>query len=234
MISTAPVLATILPANVQSEECFGHRADATLMPEEAATVAHAVAHRRREHASVRACARVCLERLGHPPAAIPTGPGGAPVWPRGIRGSMTHCRGYVAAAAGTADQLCAIGIDAEPDAPLPDGVLGLVSTPAERVHLAGLPQTTHPGPHWDRLLFSAKESVFKAWFSMVGLWLDPLDTVIVIDARDHTFSARLRDPGLVVDGVRVTRVSGRWTRGHDLLVTGVVLNAAGRRVTASR
>jgi len=28
-----------------------------------------------------------------------------------------------------------------------------------------------PGPSWDRLLFSAKESVYKAWFPLTGRWL---------------------------------------------------------------
>ena len=89
------------------------------------------------------------------------------MWPAGIRGSMTHCAGYAAAAVGPISRISAIGIDAEPDAPLPDGVLDLVATAAERDRLAVTPRKPDI-PHWDRLLFSAKEAVYKAWFPLVG------------------------------------------------------------------
>ena len=48
---------------------------------------------------------------------------------------MTHCIGYAAAAVGPAARISTIGIDAEPDAPLPDGVLGLIATPIEQNRL---------------------------------------------------------------------------------------------------
>jgi hypothetical protein len=84
---------------------------------------------------------------------------------------MTHCSGYAAAAVGRLQRISAIGIDAEPDAPLPDGVLDLVATPAERDRLA-MTQHEPDSPNWDRLLFSAKEAVYKAWFPLVGEWLE--------------------------------------------------------------
>ena len=91
--------------------------------------------RRRDYATVRSCARACLGRLGYPPVPILPGVGGAPTWPAGIRGSMTHCAGYAAAAVGPTPRISTIGIDAEPDAPLPDGVLGLVATPPNSIDL---------------------------------------------------------------------------------------------------
>ena len=126
----------ILPAGVQSEECFGDPPGGVLFPEEERVIANAVAARRRDYATVRTCARACLERLGYPPVPILPGVGGAPMWPAGIRGSMTHCVGYAAAAVGPAARISTIGIDAEPDAPLPDGVLGLIATPIEQNRLA--------------------------------------------------------------------------------------------------
>ncbi|MFD0027341.1 4'-phosphopantetheinyl transferase family protein [Streptomyces sp. NPDC055059] len=91
---------------------------------------------------------------------------------------MTHCPGYRAAAVASRTRLLSLGIDAEPHAPLPAGVLDLVADPVERAALARLART-HPGVHWDTLLFSAKESVFKAWFPLMGSWLD------FTDARLH-------------------------------------------------
>jgi 4'-phosphopantetheinyl transferase EntD len=145
------MLGMILPADVESEECFGETSGGLLFPEEEKVIADAVETRRREYAAVRSCARACLARLGYPRAAILPGVGGAPIWPAGVQGSMTHCAGYAAAAVGPLARISAIGIDAEPDAPLPDGVLALVATPAEQDRLA-VTQLESDNPNWDRLL----------------------------------------------------------------------------------
>jgi 4'-phosphopantetheinyl transferase EntD len=217
------MLGMILPAGVECEERFGEAPSGALFPEEEKIIAQAVEQRQREYATVRSCARACLERLGYAPVAILPGDGGAPTWPAGVLGSMTHCAGYAAAAVGPLPQISAIGIDAEPDAPLPDDVLELVATAAERDRLAA----TRPepdGPNWDRLLFSAKEAVYKAWFPLVGEWLDHQEAEVSFDPRDGTFAALLSRDGLVADGRQIHRLHGRWTRKHGILATAVVLD----------
>jgi 4'-phosphopantetheinyl transferase EntD len=195
-----------------------------LLDGEREQVARAVRSRQLEYATVRACARTCLGRLGHPPVPIPPGSGGAPTWPPGFRGSMTHCTGDAGAAVGPARRFSAIGIDAEPDAPLPDGVLAVVATPTEQERLGRTPR--RPGdPSWDRLLFSAKEAVYKAWFPVVGTWLDAQETEIRFAPEGATFTAELPRDGLVVDARRVTRLHGRWTRSRGVLLTAVVVPA---------
>jgi 4'-phosphopantetheinyl transferase EntD len=236
------MLGMILPAGVQSEECFGDPPGGVLFPEEERVIAHAVAARRRDYTTVRSCARACLGRLGYPPGPILPGVGGAPMWPAGIRGSMTHCAGYAAAAVGTTPRISTIGIDAEPDAPLPDGVLGLVATPLEQNRLAvmcpepldGRASTrsarmvTQPGldsPNWDRLLFSAKEAVYKAWFPLVGEWLDPQETEILFHQHERTFTALLCRAGLIINGRPVRQIHGRWTRKQGILATAIVVTS---------
>jgi 4'-phosphopantetheinyl transferase EntD len=216
------MLGMILPAGVECEERFGEAPSGVLFPAEEKIIAQAVEQRRREYATVRSCARACLERLGYAPVAILPGDGGAPTWPAGVLGSMTHCAGYAAAAVGPLPQISAIGIDAEPDAPLPDGVLDLIATPAERDRLVVTPPPR--GPNWDRLLFSAKEAVYKAWFPLVGEWLDHQEAEISFDPRDGTFAALLSRDGLVADGHQVRRLDGRWIRKHGILATAVVLD----------
>ncbi|TPQ20638.1 4'-phosphopantetheinyl transferase superfamily protein [Streptomyces sporangiiformans] len=76
---------------------------------------------------------------------------------------MTHCAGYRAEAAAHRSDLRTLGIDAEPHAPLPDGVLEFIALPEESSHVARLARHS-PEVHWDRLLFCAKEAVCKAWF----------------------------------------------------------------------
>jgi 4'-phosphopantetheinyl transferase EntD len=218
------MLGMILPAEVESEECFGETPGGVLFPEEEKNITYAVEARRREYAAVRNCARACLRRLGYPPVPILPGVGGAPTWPAGAQGSMTHCAGYAAAAVGPLSRISAIGIDAEPDAPLPDGVLDLVATPAERDRLAGT-QRDLDGPHWDRLLFSAKEAVYKVWFPVVGEWLDHQQAEIIFDPHEGTFTAQLSRDGFVVNGSQIRRLPGRWARQRGILVTAVVVGS---------
>jgi 4'-phosphopantetheinyl transferase EntD len=214
----------LTPATV-SVEAYGDEEHPPLFPEEEAVVARAVPKRRREFAAVRACARRAMEKLGVPPRAVLPGERGAPGWPPGLIGSMTHCDGYAAAALARAGDLASLGIDAETHQPLPDGVLEAVALRAEAERLRAL-AATHPEVHWDRLLFSAKESVYKAWFPLTGKWLDFSEADIDVlpgdgDPRGGRFSARLLVPGPLVGGRRLDRFEGRWTVGRGLVATAV-------------
>lgn len=217
------MIAQLLPAGVASAEAFAD-ADApesTLYPAEAAVVARAVEKRRREFTTVRHCARQAMRRLGVPPAPLLPGQRGAPQWPAGVVGSMTHCDGYRAAAVARTGAVHALGVDAEPHQPLPEGVLGMVALPEESTMLAAR-TAAEPAVCWDRLLFCAKESVYKAWFPLTGRWLDFAEASVTL-AGDGTFTARLRVDGPVVAGERLTGFAGRWLAGRGLLVTAVVV-----------
>ncbi len=102
---------------------------------EEAVIARAVERRRREFVTTRACARAALAELGESPAPILPGLRGAPLWPDGVAG--THCEGYRAVAVARTVDVVTMGLDAEPDEALPDGVYDLISTPGERAQLAG-------------------------------------------------------------------------------------------------
>lgn len=209
----------LLPAVAAAEE-FGDRPDAVLFPEEEAIIGRAVEKRRREFTTARACARAALARLGQPPVAILPGERGSPGWPPGIVGSITHCAGYRAAAVGRAAEVLAIGLDAEPDQPLPDGVLGAISLAAERASLDDLARSA-PGPSWDRMLFCAKESVYKAWFPLTGRWLGFEQAHVTLDPAGGTFTARLLVPGPEVDGRELTAFDGRWLARDGLILTAI-------------
>ncbi|GAQ65553.1 4'-phosphopantetheinyl transferase family protein [Streptomyces scabiei] len=223
------MIEELLPGAVVAVEAYAPDEDAAvegfeLYPEEEAVVARAVAKRRREFTVVRACARRAMEKLGVPPQALVPGERGAPVWPEGLTGSMTHCEGYAAAALVRLGDLASLGIDAEPHGPLPEGVLAAIALPAEETRLARL-GAEDPTVHWDRLLFSAKESVYKAWFPLTGRWLDFSEADIDVRAepggRSGTLRARLLVPGPVVDGRRVDAFDGRWTVRRGLVATAV-------------
>jgi 4'-phosphopantetheinyl transferase EntD len=223
------MIEELLPDSVVTVEAHGQDepVNTCLYPEEEAVVARAVHKRRREFAVVRSCARRAMEKLGVPPQPLLPGERGAPQWPAGLTGSMTHCDGYCAAALARSADLASLGIDAEPDGPLPEGVLDAVSLPAERERLLRLGHR-HPGTHWDRLLFSAKESVYKAWFPLTEQWLDfsEADIAITVDPgpRPHgTLRAELLVPGPLVGGRRLGHFEGRWSAGRGLVATSVVV-----------
>jgi 4'-phosphopantetheinyl transferase EntD len=227
------LLAGLLPPQAELAEVFEDPPVVDLFPEERALIALATSdERRREFATVRMCARTALARLRVAPVRVLPRGGveawarHAPSWPDGIVGSMTHCQGYRAAAVARDDVLASLGIDAEPHAPLPAGVIGGVALPDERRHLARLARS-HPQVAWERVLFSAKESVYKAWFPLTGRWLGFLDCAVAPDPDSGTFTAALRVPGPVVAGARVDRFTGRWRvlegQGHELVGTAVAV-----------
>lgn len=219
------MIERILPPQVAAVESFGDISDAVLFPEERAAIARAVESRRREFATARACARTALARLGQPAAAVLPGPRGAPQWPEGVVGSITHCVGYRAAAVALTRDVVSLGVDAEPDEALPDpGMLELIALEKERVRLGEL-AAWMPGICWDRLLFSAKESVYKTWFPLARCWLGFESADVRIDPEQGTFTARLLVPGPLVHGAPLSALRGRWVADHGLLATAVVLPA---------
>ncbi len=226
------MIEELLPATAAAVETFGDLPQSVLYPQEKALVAHSTDERRREFATVRGNARKALARLGVPPAPILPGTRGAPGWPEGIVGSMTHCIGYRAAAVARATHLAAISVDAEPNQPISNaGMRALITIPEERLWLTRL-ALRRPDVHWDRLVFSAKESVYKAWYPITGQWLDFDDVMITVDEEAGTFHARLLVPGPTVDGIRVTAFSGTWLARRGLLITAIALPRAAQPATS--
>ncbi len=222
----------ILPDSVAVSATREDEAGDDLFPEEAEQIANAVPARRREFATGRACARSALAKLGIPPVAIPTGPRGAPQWPAGIVGSITHCQGCRAGAVARTADLCTVGIDAEPNEPLPEGLLPDIALPPEREAIAGL-MANNPAVSWDRLLFCIKESVYKAWFPLTERWLGFEDAMVSVDAPRGRFAARLLVPGPSSEGRELTVFAGSWLAEDGLLLAAIAMPAGDDKVAAS-
>jgi 4'-phosphopantetheinyl transferase EntD len=215
------MIEKLMPAGVACRDTFSDAPESTMFPEEAERVAKAVDKRRREFATVRHCARQAFAELGIPPAPLLNGERGAPLWPEGVVGSMTHCAGYRAAVVAHSVDIHTLGIDAEPHGPLPEGVLGVISRAEEKVHLAAL-KAAGSEVHWDRMLFCAKETVYKAWYPLTHKWLGFEEASITLDP-DGTFVAKLMVPGPVVAGEQLDGFSGRWIVGDGLVITAIAI-----------
>lgn len=210
----------ILPAAVMSAESFGDEPDAWLFPEERTALGEVGEARRREYTTVRHCARRALDGLGLAPAPLVAGERGAPRWPAGVVGSMTHCAGYRAAATARRSDVRTLGIDAEPHGPLPGGVLEYIALPREAAEVARLARH-HPEVHWDRLLFCAKEAVYKAWFPATRSWLG-FDGAVISPAPDGTLHARVLTPAPSQQEPAPREFTGRWLVRDGLLLACVV------------
>lgn len=215
------MLERILPASAVVRSAR-EDLDAKLFAEEEAMVARAVEKRRREFTTARSCARDALAELGRPREPILSGPKGEPLWPAGIVGSITHCDGYRACAVARATDLTTLGVDAEPNQPLPDGLLGDIALPEEREMLRAL-SLRAPAINWDRLLFCVKESIYKAWFPLAHRWLGFEDAVVSIDPREESFEARLLVSGPVLDGCELRGFDGRWLVAGGLLMAAIAM-----------
>lgn len=221
------MIESILPNGVVSAELFADPPGLTPHPLEAPLVAKAVDKRKREFTSARHCARVAMEKLGVEPAPIMRGKSGAPQWPKGVVGSLTHCDGYRGAVLAYSMQVRSVGIDAEPHGPLPDGVLGAVSLEAEREWLATVGRDD---VHWDRVLFCAKEATYKAWFPLTHRWLGFEDAHITfaIDSSDSSGQAGTFTSQILIDpeaefGPPLTSLAGRWSVRNGIALTAIVL-----------
>jgi 4'-phosphopantetheinyl transferase EntD len=212
------VIEVQAPAAVAAER-FSDAPESSMFPIEAAAVADASPERRREFGTVRLLARQALLEIGMPAGPVLPDTDGAPRWPSGVVGSMTHTVGYRAAAVARAREVRSIGIDAEPHDPLPAGVRDLVLRDEERARLRALAHA-HPDLHWDRILFSAKEAFYKAWFPLTRRWLDFGD-VSAIPRPDGTFWAHVPGPGAA--DLDAPRASGRWMVERDLVIAATVV-----------
>ncbi|OKK14743.1 hypothetical protein AMK16_29800 [Streptomyces sp. CB00455] len=221
------MIARLLPEPVACWESFQDHPHFVPHRAESATLRSSAPARRGEFGNGRYCAHRALERLGAPAEAVPAGPRGAPRWPPAVVGSITHCRGYTAAAVARARDITAIGIDAEPHLPLPEDVLEFIALPEERARVTDL-LARRPGVRWDRLLFSAKEAVYKAWFPATGRFLGFRQARISIDPAAGAFRARIPDPALPgrPQGPYLpAELAGRWRVGHGVVVTAVAVPA---------
>jgi 4'-phosphopantetheinyl transferase EntD len=211
------MIEEILPREVVSVAITGDDTSASLLPQEAAQFGWAVEARVQEFTTARTCARRALLKLGLPVTPILRGPKREPRWPSGVVGSITHCRGYRAAAVALQEKVSAIGIDAETNEQLPSGVVNLLTLASERRWLTQASEEIH----WDRLLFSAKESFFKAWYPLTGLYVEFQDVEVTFQPEQRTFYAKLCVSAPKLIGRGQSAFTGRFLIRDGLILTAV-------------
>lgn len=134
--------------------------------------------RKTEYLAGRACAAAALQAAG---CDNPAPPGmdaeRLPIWPPGWLGCITHSNGRAIAAAASAAHSRLLGIDVEKliDPALVDGIGALVTLEGELAMLTGRIFGDAPGYSLSQaltILFSAKESLYKALYPDVRRFMD--------------------------------------------------------------
>jgi len=106
-------MAKVLMPGLYGAELFDLGQELPLHPEEERIVAGAALKRRRDFTLGRACAHAALAELDLDKGPIARAGNGAPVWPAGLVGSITHTPGYAAALVARAADFAGLGVDAE-------------------------------------------------------------------------------------------------------------------------
>ncbi|HET7085689.1 MAG TPA: 4'-phosphopantetheinyl transferase superfamily protein [Rhizomicrobium sp.] len=181
-----------------------------LPSQEQALIATAAEKRRRDFALGRTCAREALEKLGHGHAVIGKAVDGAPLWPAGIVGSITHTKNYAAALAAEARNFSALGVDAERIGGVTQELWPRLMHTAEYDDLK-----SRAGAGKDiaaTLFFSAKEAAFKTGAMKGALHFRDVQVVLKEDGPAGGLAVRLPSG---------QTLEGRYAVEHDLVLTMV-------------
>lgn len=220
-IELTRAIQELAPPGVAYSLCYTNRAPNGLWPAELSAAASMSEKRRREFTAGRHCARQALLRLGREPVALPIGSGRAPVWPTEIIGSISHTDHIAIAAVARQTDLRSLGIDVESAEPLEAKLLNLVCRDDEQSAL--IAGDSQPGAA-AKLLFSAKESVYKCLWPVTGMFLEFHAIGIRIDPVRCRFTVYGEDPRIAET---LGMVCGRYRRVAGLVFSCAWLNRAG-------
>ena len=137
---------------------------------------------RKEHyRSGRICAGEVLSKLGTIGQPVLRDPQTRePLWPEGISGAITHSGNWAAAAAGKTSDVLGIGIDLEDlERQVDPRISRHVCIPEEQKWLQECGEES-----WEKnlkIIFSAKESIFKAFFPYTRTYLHFHDARILME-----------------------------------------------------
>ncbi|MES2952479.1 MAG: 4'-phosphopantetheinyl transferase superfamily protein [Pseudomonadota bacterium] len=219
-LSDTNVFDELLPRGAVTVVATPTMWESGLLAEEEPYIINAVNARRREFTAGRNCARQALHMLGIGALPIIVGYRRAPAFPPGICGTITHAAEYCAASVMHQGDVLSIGIDAEVNTPLETEVRSLVLSFEENSELKRLPKTS--SCNWDKLVFSIKESFYKAYFQLCKIELDFLDAHVSILAGERSFEISVLRSDLPAYFL-ASSFRGRFSFDHERVYAAVAL-----------
>lgn len=129
---------------------------------EAEAIARASEKRRMEFAAGRMAVARAQRMLGRAPLPVPAGADRAPIWPSGLKGTISHAGGWAVAVVCADPVIVALGLDMEPPVPLHRDLWPSVLSARERELVE---KSADPGLFALRI-FVAKEAAYKAQYPL--------------------------------------------------------------------
>ncbi len=146
----------------------------------------AVEKRRKEFYLGRLAARRALQALGVAPQPILKGERRQPLWPEGIVGAITHTGDTAAAVVARKDTACGVGVDLETlGRNVSFRISAKVCTEKEQAWLEEVPNDKDMRL---KMIFSAKEAGFKAFFPIEHLYLGYQDAELCWREESQSFA----------------------------------------------
>jgi 4'-phosphopantetheinyl transferase EntD len=204
------LMARILAPGLFGAERYDRGQSLSLHPEEERHVAGAAPKRRRDFTLGRACAHAALAEIGRDDGPVLRADDGAPCWPAGLVGSITHTQGYAAALVAQAADFTGLGVDAERLGGVTSDLWPRLFGARERDDLAGRSDPDRAAT----LIFSAKEACHKAGGERV--------------LRFHDLQVTLDLQAIPADGRFTARRGAQIFEGRFALEGALVLTAAWR------
>lgn len=203
---------------MMSLDCSGAAALAVLpmsaggtLPREEQELARAMAPERQHEFTIgRLAAHGALAAVGGPATAVLIGAAGEPLWPTAWVGSISHSRHHAAALVVSKRRVRSVGLDIVDERALDDrAAANLMTVPeVKRLIDAGWARDAESAR---RLVFSAKEAVFKCQYPLTGCAsLDFLDVTL----------CRTRD---AAGADRITASCPAWAQGEPPVMIEVFL-----------
>ena len=144
-----------------------------------------------------------------------------PCWPNSVWGSITHSAGFAAVAVGLKKDIKGVGIDLESFSRSVDfKIRRHVCVDSELEWLESLP--TKQASRALRIIFSAKESIFKCLYPSTKTYLSFKDAAVSVNETEKKFSFIIFKsfPGIIQQGFPH---HGRYSEMDKMLLTSVYI-----------
>lgn len=184
--------------------------------EEERLILGSVTKRQRQFRAGRNAAHAALRQLDAPDGPLLRGDNRQPIWPQGFSGSISHCDDSCVAACAREGAILSLGLDVEPLEPLKPGISRYIETDDET---AFMQRHTELPP---RLIFSAKESLYKCYYPLVGRFFGFHSVILDIDISRRRYSFR-PSAACEVDFPRDLTFHGRYLLAENHLYTSSFL-----------
>lgn len=204
---------TMLPSHIEVDVRSVDPASCLeLLPEEAALTKTFCANRRQEFATGRQSLHHLLRMHGQIAGPILAGNRRDPILPKGWLASITHCSSTIATVLAHKTFFAGIGIDIENKQRMIPEIESIIIDRYESISKPKHIDTKD----WLALHFSAKESVFKSIFGIIGRYIEFTD--IQLSFLDGSFSVKTQQVGTILQNFDVT--------GSTKIIGDLVISAA--------